>query len=148
MASAVVPVALLVVVVNAVTGAVGAYLWWRVEDPTRAFGRLVRAGQALAGVLAVTSGVAALVDEPPDDGLFWVYALLPVAVSFVAEQLRVASAASELDARGLPDAQAMRTLPEREQRGIVLSILRREMGVMTCAALVVAFLALRAAGTV
>src|SRR3712207_3046789 len=95
MASAVVPVALLVVVVNAVTGAVGAYLWWRVEDPTRAFGRLVRAGQALAGVLAVTSGVAALVDEPPDDGLFWVYALLPVAVSFVAEQLRVASAASE-----------------------------------------------------
>ena len=38
-------------------------------------------------------------------------------------------------------------LPADEQQSIVLAILRREMGVMTAAALVVCFLALRAAGT-
>ena len=40
----------------------------------------------------------------PADGLYWLYALLPVAVSFVAEQLRVASAETVLDARGLENA--------------------------------------------
>jgi hypothetical protein len=51
-----------------------------------------------------------------------------------------------LDARGLPDAQAMRDLTDAEQRSIVLQIARRELGVMVLAAAVVCFLALRAAG--
>ena len=76
------------------------------------------------------------------------YALLPVAVSFVAEQLRLVSAQMVLDARDLEDAQAVGALPEAEQRSIVLQIVRREMGVMAAAALVVCFLALRALGTV
>ncbi|MEA2186098.1 MAG: hypothetical protein QOK16_1109, partial [Solirubrobacteraceae bacterium] len=50
-----------------------------------------------------------------------------------------------LENRGLPDAQAVGALPEAEQRSIVLSVVRREIGVMALAALVVALLALRAA---
>ena len=38
-------------------------------------------------------------------------------------------------------------LPEREQHGLVEAILRRETAVMAASALVVVFLALRAAGT-
>jgi hypothetical protein len=52
-----------------------------------------------------------------------------------------------LDARGLPDAQAVGALDEAGQREIVATILRREMAVMGLAAVVVCFLALRAYGT-
>jgi hypothetical protein len=73
--------------------------------------------------------------------------LLPLAVALIAEQLRVASAQTILDQRDLADAQAVGFLPEDQQRGIVIEIVRREVGVMALSALVVVFLALRAAGT-
>jgi hypothetical protein len=38
-------------------------------------------------------------------------------------------------------------LPELQQRSVVSEIMRRELGVMALSALVVVFLALRAAGT-
>jgi hypothetical protein len=53
-----------------------------------------------------------------------------------------------LDARDLEDAQAVGRLPDDEQRSVVLQIVRRELGVMAAAALVIAFLGLRAYGTV
>jgi hypothetical protein len=65
----------------------------------------------------------------------------------VAEQLRVISAQTILDRRELADARAVGELPEDEQRSVVAEIMRRELGVMTLSALVVVFLALRAAGT-
>jgi hypothetical protein len=99
-------------------------------------------------VQAIGAGVLAASGFEPDDGLFWLYALLPVGVFFVAEQLRVASAEAVLEARGLPDAQAVGALPEAEQRSVVLQILRRELGVLAAAAAVVAFLALRIFPTV
>ena len=68
-------------------------------------------------------------------------------MSFVGEQLRVLSAQTVLDARGLPDAQAVGDLDADGQRSVVLAIVRREVGVMSVACLVIAFLALRAAGT-
>ena len=40
--------------------------------------------------------------------LHLVYGLTPLAVSFLAEQLRLAAADSVLQARGLEDAEAMR----------------------------------------
>ena len=94
----------------------------------------------------LVAGVGAVTGYDPD-GLFWLYALLPIAVSFVAEQLRLTAAQSVLDARDLEDAAAVGELDEAGQRSVVLAILRREMGVMTLAALVVVFLALRAYGT-
>ncbi len=135
--------ALLVVIVNAAAGALGAWRWWRVE-PSDAFWVLARAGQAAAAVLVLVAGVAYVMGSRPDDGLFWVYALTPVAVGFFAEQFRLISAQTVLDARGLENAQAMGRLPEAEQRSIVLQIVRRELGVVALSAGVVAFLALRA----
>ena len=61
--------------------------------------------------------------------------------------MRVASAQTILDQRDLDSAQAVGALPEHEQRGVVIEIVRREIGVMALSAFVVVFLALRAAGT-
>ena len=127
-------------------GVVGAWRWWRVE-PSPAFWVLCRLSQALLVVQAVVAGVLAAAGFDPADSLYWLYALLPVAVSFVAEQLRVTSAETVLHDAGLENAQAVGALEESRQRSIVLSIVRREMGVMTAGAFVVAFLALRAWGT-
>jgi len=131
-------------VLNVLVALFGAWRWWQVE-PSRAFWVLARAGQAAAVALALVAGVLALQGLEPADGLFWLYAVLPVAIGFFAEQLRLLSASSVLEQRGLPDAQAVGRLPEREQRSVVVAILRREMGVATLAAATVAFLALRAA---
>lgn len=139
-------VALAAALVNVVAGAVGAWRWWQVE-PSRTFWLLCRAGQALAVGQAVAAGVLAALGFDPADGLYWLYALLPVAVSFVAEQLRVTAAETVLHDAGLESAQAVGELDEARQRSVVLSIVRREMGVMTAGAFVVAFLALRAWGT-
>jgi hypothetical protein len=93
------------------------------------------------------AGIGAVTGFAPADSLFWLYALLPLAVGFVAEQFRLAAAQTVLDSRDLEDAQAVGRLDERGQRSVVLAIVRREIGVMALAALVVAFLALRAYGT-
>jgi hypothetical protein len=139
-------VALVTAVVNLVAGALGAWRWWTVE-PSRAFWGLCRAGQAAAIGQAAVAGVLAVLGFGPDDNLYWLYALLPVAVSFVAEQLRITAAQAVLDARGLEDAQAVGELEEDRQRSVVLAIVRREMGTMAAAAIVIAFLAARAWGT-
>jgi hypothetical protein len=131
---------------NAVAAAYGAWRWWSVT-PSRAFWVLARLGQAAAIALALVAGVIAAMGFEPADGLFWLYALLPVAVSFVAEQFRIASAQTVLDTRDLDDAQAVGRLDDAGQRSVVLAILRREMGVVAMSAAVVAFLALRAYGT-
>jgi hypothetical protein len=153
---AVVAGALAVATLNAVSGLLGAWLWYRAgragggrggSAPIKAFWMLLRAGQASALIFALAVGALAASGSYSSDRLFYLYALLPLAVGFVAEQLRVTSAQTVLDQRGLADAQAVGSLPEREQRGIVAAIVRREVGVMALSALVVVFLALRAAGT-
>lgn len=130
--------------VNAVAGLFAGRRWWIVE-PHDAVWPLLRAGQVASGAWALVAGALAVTGFRPADDLYWLYALLPVAVGFIAEQLRVASAEQILEDRGLEDAQAVGALPEAGQRSVVLSIVRREMGVMALAAIVVAFLALRGA---
>jgi hypothetical protein len=107
----------------------------------------VRAGQGLALAYAVLVAVLVLEHRHPSSSLYYLYALLPVAIGFVAEQLRLVAADQVLARDDLDDAQAVATLPAAEQQAIVTAILRREMGVMALAALVVCVLALRAAGT-
>ncbi len=143
---AVVDLAYAVAVLNALPALVGGWRWHRGE-PSRAFWVLLRVGQVAALALAVTVGVLALAGHVASNGLFYLYAVLPVAIGFVAEQLRITSAQTILDQRGLPDAQAVGALPEAEQRHIVTEIMRREMGIMALSALVVVILAARAAVT-
>ena len=108
-------------------------------------GRCCGPGRCVAFAQAAVAGGLFAAGYDPRDDLYWLYALLPVAIGLIAEQLRVASAEQVLEHRELPDAQAVGALPEAEQRSVVLAIVRREIGVMALAALVVAFLALRAA---
>ena len=128
----------------ALAGGLGAWRWYRVET-SRAFWVLLRVAQAALMGYVVLVGVLLATGRRPDDDLFYVYALLPVAVSFVAEQLRIAAADTVLAARGLPDAQAVGRLDEAGQRSVVTAILRRELGVMALAALVIAAMLVRAA---
>lgn len=130
--------------VNGVAAAFAGVRWWLVL-PSDAIWPLLRAGQAVAGAQAAVAGVLLLWGFAPDDGLYWLYALLPVAIGLIAEQLRIASAEQVLEDRDLADAQAVGELPEAEQRSVVLAVVRREIGVMALAAFVVAVLALRAA---
>jgi hypothetical protein len=139
--------ALLVGSLNAAATVLGAWRWW-VVAPSRAFWWTLRAAQAAAVAQAVAAGVLAALGFEPADGLYWLYALLPVAVSFVAEQLRALAAQTVLDARGLEDPAAVGELDDVGQRSVVLAILRREMGIMTVAAGITVFLALRALGTI
>jgi hypothetical protein len=143
---AVVAGALAVAVLNALPGLLGGWRWYRCEA-SRAFWLLLRVGQGSAVTFALAIGVLALAGRYSSERLFYLYALLPLAIAFVAEQLRVISAQTILDRRELADAQAVGTLPEAEQRGVVAEIMRRELGVMAISALVVVFLELRAAGT-
>lgn len=135
-----------VAVTSGLAGAWAAWCWWRVEDRRSAW-RALRAAQGVAVAQAAGAGVLVLGGFDPD-GLFWLYALLPVAVMFIAEQLRIASAETVLESRGLPDARAVGALEPRAQRSVVVAILRRELGVLAVSALVVAFLALRAMAAV
>lgn len=128
------------------SGLAGTILWWR-DRPARWAWALLRAGQAVAVAYALLAGVRWFHGPKPADGLFYLYAVLPVAVAFVAEQLRLAAAETVLDQEELRDADEMRALPENEQAALVHAILRRELGVISAAALVAAFLALRAWGT-
>jgi hypothetical protein len=151
MTEAVVAGSIAVAALNAISGLLGGWLWYR-GDPaaagsTGAFWVLLRVGQGSALTLAIAVGSLAAAGKYPSADLFYLYALLPLAVAFVAEQLRVASAQTILDQRGLEDARAVGSLPEPEQRALVAVIVRREIGVMALSALVVVFLALRAAGT-
>jgi hypothetical protein len=133
-------------VVNALAGVYGAWRWWRVQPRTVWFWRLLRAGQALVVLEAALGGILDLTDRKAP-GIHVLYGLLPLLVAFLAEQLRLASAQMVLDSRGYESASAVGDLPEDEQQSVVVSILRREIGVMSLAALVVVGLLARAAGT-
>ncbi len=122
----------------------GSWRWWRVE-PSPLFWRLLRAAQVALAIEAATGGVLLLVGDRPDNDLHYVYGLVPLGVSFLAEQLRIGSAETVLEARGLEGAEAVRALPAEQQRSVVLQIVRREMGVMAVAAVVMVGLELRAA---
>jgi hypothetical protein len=131
---------------NGLVGLFGALRWY-LAAPSREFWLALRGAQALALAYALLVGVQLLGHARPSSNLYYLYALLPIAIGFVAEQLRLVAADQVLSARDLDDAQQVATLPPTEQQAIVNAILRRELGVMALAALVVCVLALRAAGT-
>ena len=143
MHAAAVDLALLTLVLNAIAALIGAWAWQRFTAP-RAFWVALRVAQAAAVAQAVFAGVAAASGSRPDSGLYWLYAILPVAIGFFAEQFRPVAAQAELDRRGLADAQAVGGLPAEQQQFLVRAILHRELGVMAIAAAVVVFLAWRA----
>ncbi|MDE3069360.1 MAG: hypothetical protein KGJ43_01380 [Acidobacteriota bacterium] len=142
----VVDCAIAVAALNGLPALAGAWLWHR-EQEARAFWTLLRTAQVAELLFALGIGVLAAGGRYASEHLFYLYALLPIAVAFIAEQLRITAAQTVLDRLGLEGAAAVGELPETEQRAVVHAILRREMAIMALSALVVAILALRAAST-
>ena len=64
---------------------------------------------------AALGGVYQLIG-PKAPSIHVLYGVLPLAVSFVAEQLRVASAQMVLDQQGFASSDEVGELPEDEQR--------------------------------
>ena len=132
------------IAVNAVAGLYGGLAWWR-DRPAPGFWPLLRTGQALVMIEAVDGAVLLITGEELPE-LHLIYGLLPLAVSFFAEQLRLTAAETVLSQRDLEGRADVERLPAAEQRELVRVILRRELGVMAASALVVALLGIRAAG--
>jgi hypothetical protein len=124
---------------NLVAGVWGGVAWLQ-RRPTVGFWYALRiaqvtvVAQVMLGLLLVFTGREAI-------DLHYLYGALPLLVSFLAELTRAGAAQQEL---GELDFQS---IPEERQREVALAIVRREMGIMAVACLVIVFLALRAAGT-
>ena len=132
------------IAVNAAAGVWGAWCWWQWRQG-RGFWPLLRVGQGMV-VLQAADGAILLIAGRDLPELHLMYGLVPLGVSFVAEQLRLVSADNVLAQRSLEGRADVEALPEAEQNELVRAILRREMGVMAASALVVALLGVRASG--
>ncbi|MBK8294257.1 MAG: hypothetical protein IPK93_05555 [Solirubrobacterales bacterium] len=131
---------LAVIALNLIAGATGAVAWLR-HRLAIAFWYLLRAAQAGTLVFVLFETVLYIGGHRADDGLHYLYVLLPVIASLLAEGMRGASASQEL---GEVD---FKTLSEEQQQEVATLIVRRETGVMTVACFVIAFLVWRAVTT-
>ncbi len=129
-----------VIVLNLVAFVVGGIAWYR-DRPSIPFWYLLRAAQAAVFLQAMLGGLLVFTGHKPDDDLHYLYGILPLVVSLIAEAARTGAAEREL---GDVDVEA---LPEADQQSLALAIVRREMGIMAVSCGVILFLALRAAGT-
>ena len=69
----------------------GGWCWWRIQS-SRLFWRLLRASQVAIVLEAALGGVLLLFGHK-SPGLHTLYGVLPLFVSFVAEQLRISTGA-------------------------------------------------------
>jgi hypothetical protein len=132
------------IAVNGLAALIGLVAWLASRNP-RVFWITLRTGQVLV-ILEAVVGAALLLDGKDLPRLHLVYGLTPIVVSFLAEQLRIATTPTILDKRGLEGGADVAKLPEPEQRQLVQEILRRELAVMATSAGVVALLCMRAQG--
>jgi hypothetical protein len=137
-------VGILAIALNAGAGALGLWCYWRVTT-SRAFWPLLRAAQVAILLEAALGGIYAINHHAKS--IHIVYGVLPILVSFLGEQLRVASAQMILDSRGIESAHAVGELDPDDQRAVVVAIVQREIGVMALAAVVIVVLLARAAAT-
>jgi heme A synthase len=138
-------VGVITIALTAVAAAFGAWCWWRGRSSPW-FWRLLRASQVAVVIQAALGGVMVLTGHKPP-GLHVLYGVLPLLVSFFAEQLRISAAQMVLDQRGFESSREVGRLPAADQREVVVAILQRELGFMVIAALVNLVLLGRAAMT-
>jgi hypothetical protein len=133
-------VGIAVIAANLIAGAWGGVSWIR-REPSVGFWYLLRIAQAAVVLQVALGAVLLLSGREADSGLHYLYGVLPVLVSLLAEAARAGAADRELT--GLD----FESLPRNRQRLIALAIVRRETGIMAVSALVIFLLALRAATT-
>jgi heme A synthase len=133
-------VGILLIALNAAAFAVGGIAWFR-DRASIPFWYLLRAAQASVFAQALLGALLLVTGSEQEDGLHYLYGILPLVVSFIAEGARADAAhreVAEIDYESLTDT---------EKEPIALAIVRREMGIMAVSCGVILFLGLRAAGT-
>ena len=133
-------VGICLIALNAAAGLVGGIAWYR-DRPSIPFWYLLRAAQVSVFVQALLGGLLVVTNHEPEDSLHYLYGILPLVVSFIAEGARADAAHREV---GETDYE---NLPQADQEALALAIVRREMGIMAVSCGVILFLGLRAAGT-
>jgi heme A synthase len=128
------------ILLNAIAFLVGGVAWYR-DHPSIPFWYLLRAAQAAVFLQTMLGGLLVFTGHEPDDSLHYLYGILPLVVSLIAEGARAGAAERELR-----DIEIESLAPDAQQ-AVALAIVRREMGIMAVSCGVILFLALRAAGT-
>ena len=129
-----------VLATNLAAGLWGGIAWIR-QAPSTGFWYLLRTAQVAVVAQVLLGAILLLLGHSSPDGLHYLYGALPIFVSMLAELARAGAGARELEGIDFD------SLPTERQRLVALAIFRRETGIMAVSALVVFFLALRAAGT-
>lgn len=124
---------------NLTAGVWGAWAWYK-DRPNVGFWYALRVAQVTV-VIQLMLGLILVFTNHVAVDLHYLYGALPLLVSFLAELTRAGAAQMELGALDF------KSLPEDRQRAVANAIVRREMGIMSVACLVIVFLALRAAET-
>jgi len=124
---------------NLVAGLWGGVAWLQ-RRPSVGFWYALRVAQTVVVLQVILGLILVFIGHKAVD-LHYLYGGLPLLVSLLAETVRAGAAQQELGALDF------RNLPEDRQRSLALAIVRREMGIMAVACLVIVLLALRAAGT-
>jgi hypothetical protein len=128
------------IALNLAAGAVGGVAWLR-GRPSIRFWYVLRAAQVSVFLQALLGALLLFTGHKAGEELHYLYGILPLFVSFLAEGARAGAAQREL---GDLDFES---LPGDEQQSLALAIVRREMGIMAVSCWVIFFLALRAATT-
>ena len=128
------------IVLNLLAFAFGGIAWLR-DRPSVPFWYLLRAAQVAVFLQALLGGLLVFTGNEASSDIHYLYGILPLVVSFLAEGARTGAAEREL---GDLDFES---LPSTEQHSLALAIVRREMGIMAVSCGVILFLGLRAAGT-
>ena len=129
-----------VIALNLVAFAIGGIAWYRDRSSVR-FWYLLRAAQVSVFLQVMLGGLLVFTNHKPDDSLHYLYGILPLVVSLIAEGARTGAAERELR-----DVE-FEALSADAQQSVAMAIVRREMGIMAVSCGVILFLALRAAGT-
>jgi len=129
-----------VIALNLAAGLVGGIAWFR-DRPSVPFWYLLRIAQVSVFIQALLGALLVVTDHEPKDDLHYLYGILPLVISFIAEGARAGAAQREL---GEVDFES---LDAETQQATALAIVRREMGIMAVSCGVIFFLALRAAFT-
>jgi hypothetical protein len=134
-------VGVVVMVLNLAAGLWGAVAW-AANRASVWFWYVLRAAQASVVAQVLLGAVLLVSGREATDGWHYMYGVAPLVVNLFAEGMRVGAAQREL-----PQDVDFGALPAGEQRTIALRIVRREMGVMTAACLLIVAFAVRAAQT-
>jgi heme A synthase len=133
-------VGMLVILLNLAAGAIGGWAWFKVR-PSVPFWYFLRFAQVVVFIQAALGALLLVTGHSAKEDLHYLYGVLPLVISFIAEGARLGAAQREL---GELDIESF---PPEAQESIAMQIVRREMGIMAVSCTVIFFLAVRAATT-